>query len=76
MRAIFGVEIPQGAEIQKKAELEALQKECGGGVSLSQGLTGRTILAEENNIEAIHSQAKGKIEGGPRREFSTRSSYP
>ena len=28
MRAIFGVEIPQGAEIQKKAELEALQREC------------------------------------------------
>ena len=38
-------------------------------MSLSQGLTGRTILAEENNIEAIHSQAKGEIEGGQGENF-------
>ena len=47
MRAIFGAPTTMNEkEIQKKAELEALQKSAGGGVSLSQQNSNKNFLSE------------------------------
>ena len=47
MRAIFGEAMALNpAEIQKKAELEALQKECGGGVAVLQQNANKNFLSE------------------------------